>query len=721
MPRIADHEPQPLSGTCLQCGLPVSVHRVEHAYKLGCCKLPEANHRSRKRKSRYVKKPPRPKKEKPLPIFWGIDGEGQGRAPHRYTLLAAVSELGEREYIEGNITTERALDFILNLPTKRLFAYSFGYDLTKILADLPDYLLYSLVHEDERPSDDPKRGPRPVYWKARSGKVYALNLQRTKFTVRLCRFERRLDNVIAMRGKGQPRSKTVVIWDIWKFFQGKFVSALKAWGIGTLEELERMAEMKDQRARFDELDHKEVRSYCFDECEKIARLAKELTLAHQAAGLKLTSYYGAGSSASAMLKLLEVKTKRGHTPKEMQGAVTRAFFGGRFENAAIGSVPGPVYGYDIASAYPYELFHLPCLEHAQWVWTKRRADVDKGRHALVRYSLGQTLNHDQTWAPFPWRDDSGSICFPISSDGGWVYRDEFLAGERLFPNVQFREAYVLHSDCDCRPFKRIAEWYRERKAIGGSTRGIVLKLGMNSCYGKLAQSLGIDPPYQSWLWAGMITSGTRAQILGALGRLSSHDQLLMVATDGILTREKIEFPAPRDTGTSDLAEPLGAWTCEEYPRGVFCARPGIYFPLEPTEKDLKRVRARGIGKALMHEAWRSLKAQYEAGKPTATIEPSPVRFMGIKSSIHQSAAGFKRSGYYGEWIERPLEISFDPLPKRERVSDDGVSLLLRSVKGLGESRAYSKAIGQLSPEAIELAALEQERDEQADGGDYAEY
>src|SRR5690348_17906092 len=50
---------------------------------------------------------------------------------------------------------------------------------------------------------------------------------------------------------------------------------------------------------------------------------------------------------------------------------------------------------------------------------------------------------------------------------------------------------------------------------GKDGAGIVLKLGTNSTYGKTAQSVG-SAPFRSWIWAGNITSGTRAQLLRAM-------------------------------------------------------------------------------------------------------------------------------------------------------------------------------------------------------------
>ena len=48
---------------------------------------------------------------------------------------------------------------------------------------------------------------------------------------------------------------------------------------------------------------------------------------------------------------------------------------------------------------------------------------------------------------------------------------------------------------------------------------------------KLAQSLGKHPPFQCWIWASMITSGTRAQMLDMLALHKDWRNLLAIATD----------------------------------------------------------------------------------------------------------------------------------------------------------------------------------------------
>lgn len=681
------------------------MNRPEHTptnHPICDCGIPSDAHRQPRKRERTRITAPRQ--------WWGLDGEGQGKEDHRYTLLACVSESGESKYIECKpekaLSTIQCLEFLLSLPYNRIFAYSFNYDLTKILKDLDNWSLYRLFHEDKRQRKNPEKrklGPRPISWGP-----YILNLQRTKFTV---------------RRKGSKR--TVLIWDIWKFFQGKFTSALEAWGIGDTKALIEMSRMKDQRADFDKLTPEEVRTYCFDECQKMAQLAHKLTDAHEAAGLNLSNYYGAGSTASAMLRAMKIKELRGNPPDDMKEAIAGAFFGGRFENSVIGPIPGDIWSYDISSAYPYELCFLPCLVHGVWSYVRREKYLERARAAIVRYSLGKALP-EYTWGPFPFRLPEGSIAFPIESAGGWVYLDEYQQAKELFPHIRFHEAYILESDCNCQPFAKIPEYYRERIKLGKDARGIVLKLGMNSCYGKLAQSLGDNPPFQSWIWAGMITSGTRAQILQMASRLSSLDQLLMVATDGVYTRERVtNLPRPLNTGTYDLPKPLGGWEEKRVPQGVFAARPGIYFPLAPTDGEIKEVRARGIGKAVLFECWDKIVDAWNEGKETVTIDEYGngkrlSRFIGAKSAINHVGDEYRRSKQYGQWVHRPIEMSFNPLPKRERIMEDGVSLELRSLPGQ-TSMPYKRAIGLRAPEAILLQAAQIEADQQPDGGDFVNY
>lgn len=622
--------------------------------------------------------------------FIGLDGEGLGRRPHRYVMLCAADEQGNRWDVSSGrrrqLSTVECLDFILDLPKRRrIFAFSFTYDLAKILEDLPDEPLWRLFHPEARQGE---RGrPRAVLWNG-----YRLNLVSTKFTVQ--------------RGK-----QTATVFDIWKFFQSSFVKALERWDVRTTKQLQAMQRMKDARGEFAKLTLREIREYCFDECEALCELARRLVTAHDDAGYRLKSFFGAGSTASVVLDSLHVKELKADPPPRMQEAVASSFFGGRFENCRIGPVAGPVYSYDISSAYPYQLTRLPCLLHGTWKHTKRRDRIEgydpanprsNIRAVLVRYIKRDGACGD-SWASLPFRQADGTIVYPRQSGGGWVWADEFFAAEALDDGAEFREAYYLQQSCKCgSPFAAIPELYRRRVALGKDSAGLVLKLGMNSCYGKLAQSIGQAPPFQCWIWASLITSGCRAQMLQALYCALDPASVLMIATDGLYSTERLQLPTPLDTGTDDLPKPLGGWEETVLPEGVFCARPGVYFPLAPTDEQLDKVRARGIGKAKLLQQWPTLVTAWERGDSSAVLADID-RFCGVLTSLHRSPSTgtISRSEHYGQWVKRRIELSFDPAPKRGPALPSG-ALPLLSLDPHEQSAPYDAAL--ISPEAQELIA-----------------
>src|ERR1700690_3870559 len=131
-------------------------------------------------------------------VYIGIDGEGttehHGPWPgkHRYTMLCAADEYGRRYSVENEngLSTIECLEFILSLPSakgkiqSKVFAYSFGYDLTKILEDVDDCTLYKLVRPELR------RGMRgkqkiitPLFWPI-DNPQYSFNWMNGRFAVK---------------------------------------------------------------------------------------------------------------------------------------------------------------------------------------------------------------------------------------------------------------------------------------------------------------------------------------------------------------------------------------------------------------------------------------------------------------------------------------------------------------------------------------------------------
>jgi hypothetical protein len=539
---------------------------------------------------------------------------------------------------------------------------------------------------------------------------YLLNYMNRKFTV--------------TKG-GQTRC----VWDVFAFFQSKFTKALEDWnkkawekgqpGFATKLEIEFIEKMKDQRSELEKLSREEVHAYCQAECKKLAKLGRALLQAHEDAGFRLKRYHGAGSSASALLDKMGVRELRGEQPERMREPLACAFFGGRFENRVIGPIAGPVFNYDISSAYPYQSTFLPCLLCGGWTHLQgsRRTDFDRAIRAadlaLIQWQCLKS-DADAPWGPLPVRKADGTIAFPLAALGGWTWKDEFLAARKLNPHVEALQVWTYTTDCEHRPFALLPSVYIERVRIGKEGAGIVFKLAPNSVYGKVAQSLGINPPYQSIVWAGNITSGCRAQLLDAICASERRESILMLATDGVWSLESLSLPRPRDTGTDETGIPLGGWERKEFPRGVFAVRPGIYFPLEPTEADLEKVRARGLGRKVLYQQWHKIVDAWHKRKTGIEFE-GITRFIGAKSGVTWSPKqGVKRSKDYGEWVNHPVKVTFDPKPKREFI--DGQSLTPWK-RFDAPSMAYSKFAQSPEAQMLALATLIAEEQPNADFSD----
>lgn len=547
----------------------------------------------------------------------GFDGEGctiDGR--HRYRLLCAADE-GQRTWKVrnlGGLSAEECLDFLVNVvPMSGLkVGFSLGYDWTKILQDVDREVLVLLTNPGLRLNAEGQ--PRPVFWRH-----WKLNMQGARLSVADTRSGRRQ-----------------TFWDTFRFFQSSFLNALANWSMATPAELELIATMKEQRQAFSEADWSEggdVERYCLEECRLLARMMHKLRDAARDAGIKLESWHGAGSIASAMLKQHEVAVHVAKHPDKVDLAVRRAYFGGRFECSRIGTIGEPVHGYDINSAYPYALLDLPSLV-GRW----RRGPGSKRallqldpleRHVVVciEWNVSHDVHGPPAWGPFPVRLQNGTIIFPARGEGCyWLW--EVQAAARLFGAAALRVKgswELVPDDPGVRPHGDIAHYYQERLRWGKDGPGLVLKLGMNARYGKSAQRVG-RPRWASLVWAGIVTARCRAMLLDAMAKVRDLRSVLMLATDGLWSLEEIP--------SLDRGRGLGQWDEKTYGQGVFLARPGVYFPLAAEEREEqweKVVKARGISRRLLKDHADDMVTAWREG--AMGLELRQRRFVGLRSGL----------------------------------------------------------------------------------------
>lgn len=543
-----------------------------------------------------------------------IDGEGitDKDGAHRYVMLAN----SQGSYTEARyLTTEQCFEWLLALPKRHLIVgFSLNYDIVKWLRNLTESNLEYLWRNGWA-----KWGAYKIRWAP--GKYFTLWHQ---------------------------DGRRVHIYDVFGFYQRSFVAALKEWNVGTEEQVARIEAMKASRSEFSQEDSAEMLAYCQEECKLLVELVGKLREALIEGGIPIEQWYGAGAIAAAIMKKEGVKEylKR-DVPEKYSEAVLSAYFGGRFELHRSGRHEN-VFTYDIRSAYPYILTGLPCLTHM----TYREYDG----YVVSEWALYQvqwSVPDGNMWGPFPFRiENTRQIVYPLSGMG-WYHSAEVHAAMAMYgTSIHVIKSIVMlpactDNNCDGKPFRFIPDYFRYRDELKqrGSQAQLTIKLGLNSLYGKTAQSVGRaehKPPYQSFLWAGMITAGTRAMLLDAIGQ--NPDSILWTATDGIVSMEPLDLPCGRALG--EWEDGRADW--------VFSVQSGVYQVCK--DGDIQ-VRTRGFGKS--ETDFESIYQSFISDPMWGRYSYQTSRFVGIGSALMRKEFW----SVVGRWIPMPREISFSN-PKR---------------------------------------------------------
>ena len=473
-----------------------------------------------------------------------VDGEGKARSPdgitsrHAYTLLAAADDRGFRDHIEHDGTfrdgslhegdrfpdshyhaddtaanyglpTVRCCEFLLSLPKKKsdlVVSFSFTYDMTKILQDLPFSALWEIA----------KLGY--TSWNG-----YLISWLPRKY--------------LHIWSAGRE----VKIWDVFSYYQMSFAKALAAcpelFSEAQRSIIENIERMKKERAHFDTMPDDEIREYCFNECEFLSIIFRDLCKHTEEMELKPrgdAAYGGPGSLASSFYETVSLKDYMpdGRHDTYFAGLPANvailSMYGGHFETAIIG-LAGDLIELDLQSAYPAEAVKLPCLKHGRFIRTDKYVP---GRYGF--YCVGSRTSGP--WAPFPFRagEDSetrawlngaskGSIAF-VHGGRRWVTAHEVGTAVKYFgaDAIPVYSGWYFEPGCNHKPFANVLRLYLRRK-IGNPqcpacltaeehfcskhpapSAGLskIIKLIINSVYGKLAQALGWKVVLNTYVRAG---------------------------------------------------------------------------------------------------------------------------------------------------------------------------------------------------------------------------
>jgi hypothetical protein len=431
---------------------------------------------------------------------------------------------------------------------------------------------------------------------------------------------------------------------------------------------------------------------------------------------------GAGAVAQALLKdylgkdcrakLGDIETPLASQEKDVRRPLEwglRAFFGGRGELLKQGQTSASVQLYDIASAYPAQITQLPSMEGGKWEYRQSptREEIEQSNMLSMFRVKTYNFRYDLPFYPFPFRTKTGAIMFPANVMGVYMrddvmgafkWFDEFERQGRLCnrlihpegPAIRVTEAMFFIPATDEKPFAFVQELFDLRASIVAKdeddVRGVILKLAINSIYGKLAQSVGrrgVPPAFASPWMAAAITAGTRRKLIEAA--LTAPDSVICFSTDGISATTLLDvFVPPSKT--------LGHWEHKEAKHGGVFVQSGVYAVIMDQTKGDKGVKIAsrgfspqniGISKevswtqAMLKVLFEDIPACWKEGKPVYEFERQ--QYMTVGASLARNppppikGPGPRRPwrpSLIGSWIKSKGKLQLDAMSHKRRVPQD---------------------------------------------------
>ena len=542
----------------------------------------------------------------------GVDaGEYRGQA-HHYALLSA-SDGSELYAPEGRLTTPQCLDFLCDIAIKNRHAiivcFGGSYDTIQMLGYGIERSEVALLLSDNQWLPNGKKR-RPYLDKTFGSYDYRIECRpRKSLTIKRWR---KGSNKYDKRN----RPTRAVMWDVWGFFQDSFVGVMKKW-IPDSPDFLFIRDMKGARNVFDRSEIDTIKEYNQAELRCLVQIMDKLREAISNLGLKVARWDGSGALAAAIYAKHNIKECKNETPQAVFDAARIAYSGGHIESCKVGRHDGTIHHYDISSAYPTYIARLPDLSRGKWSHRVGSAGNRDFGLILVRWEF----NHGNPFYPLFYRDDDASIVYPRCGRG-WFWAPEYRAALEYALKFGFVKFAVEQAwefvpyDEHANPFSFVKEYYdRRQQLVDEQNRtGIlngeekVIKLGLNSLYGKMCQQVGeqydaetgdvIPPAYFQLEWAGYVTASTRAALMFAA--IEHPHAIINFATDGIFSLVPLDLYCPH-------SKELGAWEYAAHD-GITMVKAGFYW-LRDGDKD--RNYSRGLDKTALPtperviDAWRA--------------------------------------------------------------------------------------------------------------------
>lgn len=556
-------------------------------------------------------------------VFVAWDGEGvdtdnsvNGTREHIYTLLACRNMEGQGAVLgDGTrrLSSMELLQFIClqaKQHGKRAIhvSFSFAYDVIHILRDfLPEQVKRAMADSQ---TTFGKHGPFFVKY-----------------------HPKRLLHIIMVRDEDAPTytddkgvrhfdtAVSVRIWDCFGFFQKGLAPALEDWNVVTSEELAIVERGKADRDQFAAWSLDDIVAYNDMELIALLRMMQSLRESTRALGLSLARWDGAGATAAALYRKELGKNffRSIETPEHVDVAAHYAYFGGRVETVRYGHHKAPIWRHDINSAYPAAIAELPDLRYGEW---HNGSDYSAMREPFSLVLLRWDIKTQHLIYPFAYRNPDGTVCFPRKGYA-WIWAIELhralACGAIKLDEFYIEQVYTWYDGGMPSPFAFVKGYYAERQKLkqaikrgdAEDARGksLVIKLGLNSIYGKLAQKIGYNretgqrPPFYNACYAGFVTASIRSQLFTTA--FPYRHAVISMATDGIFSTERIPVQE---------SSQLGEWEVDSFD-GIVHVQSGVYWLLDGDEwveysRGIEKLRTQeGIQQRVSYvlSAWKARK------------------------------------------------------------------------------------------------------------------
>lgn len=524
------------------------------------------------------------------------------------------------------------------------------------------------------------------------------------------------DYLPGRRVKLRPKGHQVwaYVCDTGSYWQSSFLAAINpaSWPtpVCNVEEYDTIVEGKSRRGSA-VLDQDMMR-YNALENRVLSRITTELDTAFRSVGIKLSrsQWFGPGQVAQkwlGMQNLITADVLHTVVPAPFMRAAERTYYGGWFNIPVHGPVAW-LEEWDINSAYPYAMTRLPCLEHGRY--SEGAGNTPPPNTQWVILEIDAYSPNRDIGAGLMCRRDDGSIHTPQHVKG-WYWQHEIHAAMRA-TGMTWRDVKVsrwwAYEACSCRPPLRGLEGlYEKRLRVGKNTpEGKALKLIYNSCYGKLAQSIG-SPKYANPIYASLITSLCRTMILGAIATHPMKSRAVaMVATDGIY----FTHPHP---GLVAEAEKLGGWDRSEK-HNVTLFKPGVYWD-DKARKALRDgatsipLKSRGVNARALALHIDTIDVQFEMMKETLGDWPKvriPIPFAIVTPALALARGKWRDCGRI--ILNDQRDESADPSKKRDPVPflDENGNLRTNVYRDGGTTQQYMKFTPDAAPVDLDGVAAD---------------